>query len=72
MLDVQLCNCAICGKSALDQKQRMCVDHNHETGQIRGLLCTHCNKALGGFEDDIDILLSAVSYLKNSRLKIVS
>lgn len=58
-------NCAICGKSQSNQKQRMCIDHSHKTGKVRGLLCTHCNKGLGMFEDSIDVLLSAVSYLKN-------
>lgn len=40
------------------------VDHCHETGKIRGLLCTSCNRALGLFKDDPTILTNAINYLK--------
>lgn len=43
---------------------RLSVDHNHETGVIRGLLCDNCNRGLGHMQDSIDILMSAVAYLK--------
>jgi hypothetical protein len=44
----------------------MAVDHCHNTGSARGLLCTKCNQGLGMFRDKIDILESAVRYLRRS------
>ena len=44
----------------------LAVDHNHETGKVRGLLCKNCNIGLGMFFDSIDFLESAVLYLKSS------
>lgn len=61
--------CPICGRHQSELKKSLCVDHNHKTNQVRGRLCDKCNKALGLFEVDeygIDLLCSAISYLKNS------
>lgn len=61
--------CAICGRHetaiATDGKtvRRLCVDHNHSTGQIRSLLCSACNKAIGEFGEGLDRMVSAVAYL---------
>lgn len=44
----------------------LAVDHCHTTGKIRGLLCHHCNKSLGGFKDDVSLLERAILYLKGS------
>lgn len=41
----------------------LAVDHCHKTGKVRGLLCMHCNQALGKFNDNPGILASAISYL---------
>jgi hypothetical protein len=57
--------CAICGKKDLNHV--LCVDHDHETGQVRGLLCKNCNIGLGNFKDDIKIIHSAIAYLQNSQ-----
>ena len=42
------------------------VDHCHETGIIRGLLCNSCNKGLGFFKDDVSALQSAIIYLNET------
>jgi hypothetical protein len=59
--------CAICKEpetTVIREKViKMPVDHDHETGKTRGLLCTRCNRGLGLFRDKIDILNSAISYL---------
>jgi hypothetical protein len=61
--------CAICGsadpKRAADSV--FSVDHDHETGAVRGLLCHDCNTALGKFGDSIETLLAAVDYLKRAQ-----
>jgi len=55
--------CAICGKHQSEQKKRLEVDHCHETGHVRALLCTNCNTALGKFYDDPELLYRAADYL---------
>lgn len=44
--------------------QKLAVDHNHETGKVRGLLCFSCNRALGYFKDNKELLISALLYLE--------
>jgi len=55
--------CAICKKKQNAEKS-LAVDHNHKTGNVRGLLCSNCNTALGLFKDSIVNLESAIIYLK--------
>lgn len=55
--------CAICGIHADLFERALAVDHNHETGKVRGLLCHNCNLALGSFKDDVARLQKAVQYL---------
>lgn len=58
--------CKICGGKETQYRNRvLSVDHNHTTGEIRGLLCSNCNRALGLFKDKIENLINAVKYLKN-------
>ena len=54
--------CAICGEEQNDK--RLAVDHNHDTGKVRGLLCEKCNRGLGLFCDNVDLLEKAVTYLR--------
>ena len=53
--------CEICQ----DKLPELCVDHNHTTGQIRGLLCTPCNLAIEHLKESTEILNNAVKYLNN-------
>ena len=57
--------CAICGLPEI--RRRLCVDHNHATGEVRGLLCTICNLAVGTAEtnDMTRVLAYIESYNKN-------
>lgn len=66
MLAEQGGGCAICGQAAGSYRNQdfLCVDHNHETGQVRGLLCGSCNDGLGRFRDNPILLASAIAYLK--------
>lgn len=64
--------CAICGyeediKSSRGRTRRLVIDHDHETGIVRDLLCNRCNKALGLFRDEVEILLAAAQYLVKHR-----
>jgi hypothetical protein len=45
------------------------VDHCHETGKVRGLLCVHCNSGLGSFSDDVNIMRQAIKYLDKAEDK---
>ena len=60
--------CAIC-KSSCKTGKALAVDHDHETGKNRGLLCMDCNTALGKFRDNVEILQSAISYLEGQGLR---
>lgn len=56
--------CAICGRP--EPTNRMFdVDHNHATGEVRGLLCTSCNRILGHAHDSVERLLAAADYLSH-------
>lgn len=57
-------NCKICNKHQSEFKRALNVDHCHNTGKIRGLLCDKCNRALGWFDDNIESLERAIKYLK--------
>jgi hypothetical protein len=63
MLENQNNLCACCGIDFDDTTQGPCIDHDHNTGKVRGLLCASCNWGLGHFEDSILKLESAINYL---------
>ncbi len=57
--------CAICKQPEQSKRYKtLCVDHNHDTEQIRGLLCSTCNRALGLFKDSKEVLNKAIQYLE--------
>ena len=60
--------CAICGEPA--GAKRLSIDHDHETGSVRGLLCTLCNSGLGHFRDNEVLLRMAIDYLANTQLRL--
>lgn len=68
MFEAQGGVCAICGSAATPgigpASQRLHVDHDHRTGKVRALLCNNCNRGLGYLQDDYELLLKAVAYLK--------
>jgi len=55
--------CAICHKDIKIDARSTCVDHDHSTSKIRGILCRKCNLLLGHAEDNIEVLKSAITYL---------
>lgn len=72
LLEAQGGKCAICqnvlnhrdsGDDYRGREYCLHVDHNHETGIVRGLLCGRCNRGLGFFGDDVELLSAAWVYL---------
>ena len=57
-------SCAICDEPTA-QATDLVVDHNHGSGEVRGLLCNRCNLGLGHFQDDPEKLARAIRYLSN-------
>jgi hypothetical protein len=58
--------CAICDISQVDIKQRLCVDHCHITGLVRGLLCHNCNLGIGNLKDSVDLFKKTINYLNKA------
>ncbi len=69
MLAKQNFMCAICKRTDSGNKNHssLLVDHCHETGKIRGLLCNPCNQAIGLFKDNPQTMMVAIEYIQNSR-----
>ena len=60
LLESQDDRCAICQGAPT---QKMHVDHDHETGEVRGILCLHCNVALGNLKESVELIDRARAYL---------
>lgn len=60
--------CYIC-RWAKGKTKRLCVDHDHETGEVRGLLCNRCNRMLGFARDDSEFFRRAADYLEDPPYK---
>lgn len=72
MFEAQNGVCAICKqsekrKSPYNVDFSLAVDHCHETGKIRGLLCTNCNKGLGNLKESVSNLIAAAEYIKKNQ-----
>jgi hypothetical protein len=59
--------CYICGATTSFGGVRLAVDHDHETGKVRGILCKACNVALGQFRDNPEFCDKAAEYLRTPR-----
>jgi len=68
--------CAICGRpetysftppDGLKRIRALSIDHNHETNEIRGLLCIKCNAGIGNFDENIEYLANAIAYLQKAK-----
>lgn len=67
MLRKQRGLCEVCSTPLRSEGRgadRLCVDHNHTTGAVRGLLCTRCNTALGMVREDVNVLCALAEYLE--------
>lgn len=62
LLEKQGGGCAICGKTEFNGRGAY-VDHDHETGEVRGILCVNCNTGMGMFKDNIENMEKAIMYL---------
>ena len=67
MLDAQEGSCKICRTKTPGGRGHFAIDHCHESGRVRGLLCNSCNIGLGHFKDNVDLLHRAIDYLKESK-----
>jgi len=76
MLTEQRGVCAVCSSAPASArnatKTSLCVDHDHSTGKVRGLLCNSCNSALGKARDNTELLLNLCKYLGLPRLPLVA
>jgi hypothetical protein len=61
--------CALCFTS---DPKKLCIDHDHSTGQVRGLLCHSCNAGLGAFNDDIQLLHRAMAYVRKGMIDFMN
>lgn len=66
MFNLQEGRCLICKKHQSEFKRALCIDHDHNTDKIRGLICHKCNFLISNANDDIEILKNAISYLENN------
>ena len=66
MLEKQNGRCKICNNipDITKRKKYLCVDHNHITNKIRGLLCDKCNRGIGLLNEDLSIIKNALNYLQ--------
>jgi hypothetical protein len=59
--------CAICKSGTPGARGEWRIDHDHVTGQVRGLLCNNCNSGIGMLQDDPEIIATAARYVAEHR-----
>ena len=64
LYDAQDGKCGICSNEMDFLAKATCLDHSHNTGMIRGVLCQRCNLGIGHMKDDIKLMRSAIAYLE--------
>jgi hypothetical protein len=71
MSETILKRCVSCGVfkeiylfSKDSSKKDLCIDHSHETDEVRGCLCGKCNRALGLLDEDVDRVLNLMNYIR--------
>lgn len=67
IIDRQDGQCAICSTDISELDHTAHLDHCHETGRVRGVLCRRCNTGIGMLDDSADLLIKAAEYLNNMR-----
>lgn len=71
MMERQQGRCAICGDppdpNGVKAASRLHIDHDHTSGQVRELLCNHCNRGVGAFRDDPELMRKAIAYIESHR-----
>ena len=58
--------CAICQRGDPGGRRGWNIDHDHDTGAVRGILCCGCNRMLGGARDEVETLAAAIDYLRET------
>lgn len=71
MFSAQGGKCAICNGTNPSGKS-LAIDHCHETGKVRALLCINCNIGIGNFKDNTETMLKAIEYLKKHSCEIAA
>ena len=59
--EIGVTECQICSST-----HKLCIDHCHVTGKVRGMLCNSCNRGIGLLKDNPEVLMAAVKYLSNA------
>jgi hypothetical protein len=67
ILEAQGGGCAICKTKQGDDYYRLAVDHCHDTMKVRGILCSACNRAIGGFKENLGLIEEAARYLRRAQ-----
>lgn len=60
-------SCEICGDNT-----KLVVDHDHDNSFVRGMLCSKCNRGIGHFDDNIELLQKAIDYLNNKKEQLLA